>query len=302
MEIKSLQTYSNRCHNAEVLKEYFSLQKELVTSTFGEGVGKKRIMDVADYLAQENLKRGGVANSQVERFVSECAVVSNTIAATLSGCKGERKAFKSLETINAKYIMLRNVELEFNGHKTELDAVLLTKRGAIIIEVKNTSRNVIITSSGNLNRQCVDGKYKTDCHLGLKMNDKEYVLRQALDRSDYKNVPIRSVVVFTNSDIEIDNQNHYIKVCSLSELPHVVKNIINYEKGNYCIEELKNMELAINKSRASFNYSDAKELAKIKTHYEEIRLLISATPEKKSFFERIKNLFGFGRKRVAVAS
>ena len=62
------------------------------------------------------------------------------------------------------------------------------------------------------------------------------------------------------------------------------------------------MELAINKSRASFNYRVAKELAKIKTHYEEIRLLISATPEKKSFFERIKNLFGFGRKRVAVAS
>ena len=302
MKIKSLQTDSKRCHNAEVLKEYFNLQKELVTSTFGEDVGKKRIMDVADYLTQENIKRGGVASSQLESFVRESAFVSDTVAATLSGCKGERKAFNSLETINAKYRILKNVELEFDGHKTELDAVLLTKRGAIIIEVKNTSRNVIITQSGNLNRQGANGTYKTDCHLGLKMNDKEYVLRQALDRSDYKNVPIRSVVVFTNSDIEIDNQNHYIKTCSLSELPHVVKNIINYEKGNYYIEELKNMELAINKSRASFNYSDAKELAKIKTHYEEIRLLISATPEKKSFFERIKNLFGFGRKRVAVAS
>ena len=302
MEIKSLQTDSNRCHNAGVLKEYFNLQKELVTSTFGEGVGKKRIMDVADYLTQENIKRGGVASSQLERFVSECAFVSNTIAATLSGCKGDRKAFNSLETINAKYRILKNVELEFDGHKTELDAVLLTKRGAIIIEVKNTSRNVSITQSGNLNRQGANGTYKTDCHLGLKMNDKEYVLRQALDRSDYKNVPIRSVVVFTNSDIEIDNQNHYIKTCSLSELPHVVKNIINYEKGNYYIEELKNMELAINKSRASFNYSNAKDLAKIKTHYEEIRLLISATPEKKSFFERIKNLFGFGGKRIVVAS
>lgn len=302
MKMELLKTESNRCHNADILKEYLNLQKELVSNTFGEGVGKKRIMDVADYLIQENIKRGGVASVQLERFVSECAFVSNTIAATLSGCKGERKAFKSLETINAKYIMLKNVELEFNGHKTELDAVLLTKRAAIIVEVKNTSRNVQITSSGNLNRQDADGEYKTYCRLGVKMNDKEFVLRQALDKSDYKNVPIRSVVVFTNSDIKIDNQNRYIKTCSLSELPHVVKNIINYEIGYYCMDELKNMQLAIDKSRVQYNYRDAKDLTKIKNHYEEIMHLILSTPEKKGFFERIKNLFGVGRKGVAVAS
>lgn len=292
----------NKYHNIEFLNEYFKLQKEMTAIIFGQESKGKRMWDVYNHLSNLNDKKGGVVTNQLKEFEKDCAFVSNTIAATLSGCKGERMAFKSLETIDAKYIMLRNVELEFSGHKTEIDAVLLTRRGAIIVEVKNTSRNVIITQSGDLNRQGVDGKYKTDCHLGLKMNDKEFVLRKALDSSDYKNVPIRSIVVFTNSEIEIDNQNHYIRTCSLSELPHVVKNIINYEKGDYCFEELKNMELAIDRSRASFDYSVAKKLAEIKSRCEEIVFLTSIKPDKKGLFDRLKNFFGLGRKRIAVAS
>ena len=290
----------NKYHNTELLNEYFSLQKEMSAIVFGQESKGKRIWDVYNYLSNLNDKKGGVATNQLKEFEKDCAFVSNTIAATLSGCRGERMAFKSLDTIKTKRMILKNVELDFDGHKTEIDAVVLTKKGAIIVEVKNTSRNVVISSSGNLKRQNVDGHYVTDCHLGLKMNDKEYVLRRALEKSDYKRVPIKSIVVFTNSEIVVDNQNEFIKSCSLSELPHVIEKMMNSEAGNYCVEEIKNMAEAVNKSRVVSSYSDSKELERIKNNFEKIMCLISAAPDHKSIFSKIKNFFVFAKKAAAA--
>ena len=87
----------NKYHNTELLNEYFSLQTEIVTAVFGQESKGKRIWDVYNYLSNLNDKKGGVATTQLKEFEKDCAFISNTIAATLSGCRGERKAFKRSE-------------------------------------------------------------------------------------------------------------------------------------------------------------------------------------------------------------
>ena len=302
MEIQTTELNRNKYHNKTQLQEYFDLQDELVKATFGEDARGKRMFDVFNYLSNENDRKGGLATELLKTFKGDCEFVTNTIKATLSGCRGENMAFRSLETLKTKHLVVKNVELEFDGHKTEIDAVVLTKKGAVIVEVKNTSRNVVITRSGNLKRQAKDGTYSFDCQLGLKLNDKEFVLGRALAKSDYKNVPVKSIVVFTNGDIEVDNQSEYIKICSLSELPHVIQSFANCGWGNYGIEEMRNMASAINQSRAAFHYSDKEKLVQIKAHYEDLVALLNSKPEKQGFFERVKKWFKLEKKSAALAS
>lgn len=286
-------------HNSEILNKYIDLQKEMIERVFGTESEGKGLEDVYQYMEKLNRKKGGVATTQLAVFKKDAAYLPKTIASRRSGCNGEKMMFKSLETIKGRNIVLKNVELSFDGHQTELDALVLTKKGAIIVEAKNTSRDVIITSSGNLKRQRMDGKYDTDCSLGLRMNDKEYVLRKALERSDYKRAPIKSVVVFTNSDIIVDNQNEYIKTCSLSELPHVIGRIVSNSCGvTYSFDEMQNMAYAVEKSRVCLSCKDDKNLKRIKDNFEKILDLIS-TPTK-SIFSRIKNLFCHTRKVAAM--
>jgi hypothetical protein len=258
--------------------------------------------DVYKHLEELNKKKKRVEEGQLKKFKEECLFMCDTISATISGCKGEKKAFKSLETLKGRNVVLKNVELEFEGHRTELDAVVLNKNGAVIVEVKNTGKDVVITSSGNLNRKLIGGGYRTDCNLGLKMNDKEYVLRRALSKSDYKDVPIQSVVVFTDSNIAVDNQNQFIRTCSLSELPHVVERMNRDGYYNYYKEELNNMAQTIDKARTGFTYNDNQKLERIKAHHEEIMAQLSKKTGMERFVEKIKCWLGFDKNTAGAAA
>jgi len=54
------------------------------------------------------------------------------------------------------------------------------------------------------------------------MNDKAFLLREALKKAGYRDVNIESLVVFTNYAIEVNNNFPYITTCFLSDLPHII--------------------------------------------------------------------------------
>ena len=121
--------------------------------------------------------------------------------------------FNLIEGIRAKHVTLKNVELEFDGQAVELDACVLTKQGVIIVESKNASAKETITSSGEFKHVIEDGIVANEGNIGKNMNNKEYVLRRALENSDYKYVPILHVVVFTNNETKVKNSYPFISVC-----------------------------------------------------------------------------------------
>ena len=55
------------------------------------------------------------------------------------------------------------------------------------------------------------------------MNEKEYLLREALKSAGYSNADITSLVVFTNSTIHVDNRYDYITTCFLGNLPYIIE-------------------------------------------------------------------------------
>lgn len=298
--VGSMQSFSREMyHRDELISEELALQAEMAGIVFGEEAEGKRVWDVYNRLVELNAHYKGVASDSLERFKIGCSFLTNEICGAISGRKGEQKALKSLQTLKCKHRILHNVELEFDGHRTELDAVVFTKKAVFIVEVKNTKRNVLIDENGNMQRYCMaDGTYKFDAYLGLKMRDKEYVLRQALQKSDYKDAPIVSLVVFTDSTIKVVNDYSYITTCSLSTLPHLIEK--NAGHNQYSSDEINNMVEAVKQSQTDQMYRAPQEIEEMKEAFWETILVLKeaqrAVEAKKNWF---KNLWSGVKKYAA---
>lgn len=208
-------------HKTEVLPELFALQGELMEKTFVESskTAELKIWDVERRLDEMNVECGGIVTEQLDAFKKDCKYICNLIKAEISGNRGEMKAFDSLSRIHGEHIILKNIEPN-NEMRSELDAVVITRNGAFIVEVKNTSRNIFIDEDGNYYRT---GEFlRWDSHIGEKMQVKESLLREVLNVKGLGDIPIYEIAVFTNNRIEVQNKCRTLKTCFLSQLPYII--------------------------------------------------------------------------------
>lgn len=207
----------------ELLDEMLALQREIVELTFNEkhaSTADLKIWDVERHLEQMNQDCGNVSDEALQTFKKGSKTFCNLIKAEISGARGEAKAFRILQNIQKKNIVLKNVELRDGELRTELDAVVIMRGTIVIVEVKNTGKNIFIDENGDYFRT---GEFlKWDCNIAKKMMTKEGLLRKALERGGIQNVQIRSIVVFTDNRIEVQNKYSYIRTCFLSQLAYII--------------------------------------------------------------------------------
>ena len=210
-------------HKSELLNEMFALQQEIVELTFSgkhAATAELKIWDVERHLEQLNDDCGNIADEELARFEDGCKVLCNLIKAEISGNRGEYKAFKTLEYLKSQNRVLRNVELSDGENRTELDAVVITPKCVTIVEVKNTSKNIFIDEEGNYYRT---GEFlRWDSNIAEKMSVKEGLLRKLLESAGYGHIQIRSIVVFTNERIEVQNKYSQIRTSFVSQLAYII--------------------------------------------------------------------------------
>lgn len=207
----------------ELKKECELLEREIVECTFnGEHADYSRLKlwNVEKHLEQLNEEKGNLYNEQLNEFKSLNNSVIEMIKKYKSGAYGEFLASKSLKTIACPKIQIDNLELYMDDFTTELDSVIITEKGIYIVEVKNTKKDILIDEKGNYIR--VSEYESFDCQIGEKMNHKEHLVREILRNNDIEHIKINSILVFTNSHINVTNNYKYIKHCFLSDLPHII--------------------------------------------------------------------------------
>lgn len=223
---------------SEFLPELLKLQKELVDLTFNAEHaenGDLRLWDVESHLRKMNEDRGHVADDELTRFVKGSNMVCNNISAEFSGNAGEQKVFRALENLGCQNGVLHNVELEFDGRRTEIDAIVFTNYAVFIIEIKNSKKNIFIDENGEFYR--IGNSMHYDCNIADKMDEREAMLRMALERAGMDYLKIFKIVTFTNSRIDVENKYHYIKVCPSNYLPSFIERFTSnqrYSKENIC--------------------------------------------------------------------
>ena len=209
----------------EMLTEIFAFSREMVGITFNAthaDASSLRTYDVRNHLEKVNEDCDHVADELFEQFDLQTHKFNDWLRKELSGSKGEYKALKSVETAHRKLRILKNVELEHNGHKAEIDLVVITTNAVFMLEIKNTARCIQINENGNYIRVGFDAQAHTECNIGEKMNERNYLLREVLKNAGYPEFPICSLLVFTNNDAKVTNDYKYITTAYLSQLPHII--------------------------------------------------------------------------------
>lgn len=141
-------------------------------------------------------------DSKVIEGIQALKLISKEIAVAMAGKRGEDRVANTFQYVtrsDAKFY--RNVYITDGIEETEIDSVVLTKNGFIIIEIKNAKDDITIAPDGRIlfnNSSCYH-----DTSIGEKMDKKRRILRTRLEaefacKGIDKEVKIDSLIVFSN--------------------------------------------------------------------------------------------------------
>lgn len=243
-----------------------ALQQEVVGLAFNgdhASTAGLKIWDVERHLEQLSQDCGNAADEELQRFKDGSKTLCNLIKAEISGSRGEAKAFRTLQFIRSKNIILKNVELSDGDFRTELDAVAITPGTVTIIEVKNTAKNIFIDENGDYFRT---GEFlKWDCNIAEKMTLKEELLRKVIASGGMEHIKIRSIVVFTDNRIEVQNKYHRIRTCFVSQLAYIID---GFKSDRHLTdEEMEQVEGLIRNAESRGSYPFGFDVAQYKLDF-----------------------------------
>lgn len=257
----------------DLLTEMLALQQEIVGLAFNgyhDSTANLKIWDVERHLEYLNQDCGNVADEELQKFKDGSKTLCNLIKAEISGNRGEAKAFRTLQFIHSKNKILKNVELMDGNFRTELDAVVITPGAITIIEVKNTAKNIFIDENGDYFRT---GEFlKWDCNIAEKMSLKEELLRKVLATDGIEDIRIRSIVVFTDNKIEVQNKYSKIRTCFVSQLAYIIDEFKN--KKPYLDEEMEKIENTIRIAESKESYLFNFDVAQYKLDFATVMAIL----------------------------
>lgn len=262
----------------DYLPELLKLQKETVDLTFNAEHADNsdlRLWDVERHLRKMNEERGHIADDELDRFAKDCKTVCNNISSEISGRKGERVVFSELDNLSCENGVLHNVELEFDGRRTEIDALVFTNHAVFIIEIKNSKKNIFIDKDGGFYRNGRSMHY--DCNIADKMNEREALLRKALERAGMEELKIFKIVTFTNSRIDVENKYRYIKVCAVNYLSSFIEKFTS--RLWYTYEDICTMMEAVTEAKCPDEYLMTIDMNDFKIDFAELMAKLEAYEE-----------------------
>ena len=260
---------------ADIEGELRNLQHELLRLVFDEEHilnAKLKIWDAFNQLSAENEEKNGIATELLEVLREDCKMFSNLIRAEISGNWGENQVFHRLTGLKGKHTILRNIELSNGFKKTELDFVVFTEKAQVVVEVKNTKKDVFIDENGDYYRK---GEYQNfDCNIKEKMDYREKLLRVMLVdtlATIGKEANVIKLVVFTNNRMEIRNKCEDLKTCFLGELPYLIDDYAGEKL--FTEEDIIAMTEVISDSAESNEYELEMDMQKFKEDF--VRVLVT---------------------------
>lgn len=224
-------------------------------------------------------KEKGLTNSPVvKQSIADMKMLSKEIAIAISGQSGEQTVSRSLNYANRHIIAIPNITLCDGEHKSELDQVIVTSNGILILEVKNHKTDITISETGCICNAA--NRVLTDKCLGDQMNRKRYLLRSKLERAmqdTQMSIPVHidSFVVFSSSSVTVTDKYHQEKYCFSAGLPHEIEKYssdVSYTDAQ--METLTNMIRSIAEEEDAY-YVDM-DFDKIRTTFAEALVLLES--------------------------
>ncbi len=286
-----------RYSRKDMIREMMTLQREMAQITFDGMNDEAKIWDVTNRLKEHNETLHHAADAELDAFEKQAKTFINLVKGEVSGIRGERCVQQRLETLKGYRSTLRNVELCSGDARTELDFIVITRKGICILEVKNTKQNIFIGEDGSYYRAGTFLCY--EYNLRKKMELREHLLRGVLQEAGVCNPNTCSLVVFTNNSIKVQNCCPQIHPVFLDQLPSAIYNVGGWNL--YSTNTVENMVYAIRQAQCHETYTPDMDMQAFK---ESFMAVINALENAKQNEAKLHNLFSFIRqmfKKTAAA-
>lgn len=269
MELKNSQSFSaEKMTLQECTKNLITFQNDVLKIITREtGIIEQRLSQAAEALEEYAANRGMSADSRVAKGIAALRTINTQTAIAISGLKGENNVARAIKAANrTDKVLFRNINVTDGNRSAELDTVIITDAGIIIIETKRTAKNIEITRQGYMKYGgSKSGARKTLCQ---QMNTQRYLLKKSLVsaiRSQGLKIPvvIDSFVVFDNPgnrEIVIDDNSRLEKWCCKTELSDVIERYsgqVRYTHNQ--VLQLKEIMSHMSRDVKSFKYNFYKD-------------------------------------------
>ena len=255
----------------EYIKELRRFEANVCRLIAGEAYHNNMRIDEALYIMESTARKVGVLNHPaVHNGIVTMKKLTKELAITMSGANGEKLVAKTLKYLNRPNTRVyHNVYITDGREETELDAIVLTDSGIIILEIKNVKSDITLTEDGRMvfaSDECYD-----KIPLGKKMEIKRKVLKNALRKAvEYAKMDIPvyvdSYIVFSapkGQYIKINDRYHKAKYCFRSVLNQKIENYIgcayyNDEQLKQLDKIIADMESNVKRFETELNYDDVR--------------------------------------------
>lgn len=221
------------CSEDEVLyQEYVNDMvefQEVLSALFFDGDKTARLDDITYKLKDLARCNGLIFDDGVKKAVSGLQKINKELSISMAGKKGEERIERRLGYCKRDdMVVFKNVSVFDSNEETEIDNVILTKKGILILEVKNSKCPITISEDGRLLYNNQESYHNVS--IGEKMSSKRRLLRKCLEKEldslDW-DIPIcmDSYIVFSTPDkydITVTDNFNKEKYCTKNELTYVV--------------------------------------------------------------------------------
>lgn len=255
----------------EYVPEMVQFQNMICKMIAGDAYHEYMRYDEALFIMESKARKSGLrSHPAVHNGVLTMKKLVKEMAITMSGAKGENLVSRTLEFLDRPNTQVfNNVYITDGVDETELDGIVLTDNGVIILEVKKVKNDLTLTEEG---RMVFAG---AECHdkvpLGEKMAIKRRLLKNRLEKAVADrglNIPVYvdSFIVFSapkGQFIKVDDKYHREKHCFRTGLNKKIENYLGcaYYKANHLAqlgEILSEMETNVKRFEPDLNYDDVR--------------------------------------------
>lgn len=140
---------------------------------------------------------------------------------------------------------------------------MFTNHAIFIIEIKNSKKNIFIDENGEFYR--IGNSMHHDCNIADKMDEREALLRKALERAGMDYLKIFKIVTFTNPRLDVENKYHYIKVCPSNYLTSFIEKFTSNQWYSY--EDICTMAEAVTEVKCPEEYKMSIDMTEFKRDF-----------------------------------
>lgn len=292
----------------EVLRKasFLDMQDEL--SLIEKNKYYKNILDftnkicsnIPDYENIEDKESRNVENV-CKDFYEQYDKLNKYIHISENGLKGERYTYNALKMLDYKVEILQNINLYLGNEIIENDIIVITESGVFTLEVKYVSnKTATITEQGLLGNKNIVEQSRKHIHS----------LNRLFVDTKYADIPVYSIIVFSNDKCKVYCHNDYVTVCYRNDVEDIIFDEHEYPKAisKDDMIAIKDVICESSKDIPSIKYPldvdmDAyiNSLAKYVSFYEIIQYKESLEKEVKELKKKISDLEGVTFADVLVA-